>query len=86
MLPTYTAVLTGDRLTWTGDTPVGIADTNVPVHVTLLAPPSAPADRGKRMAAALEELAARGGIAGIGDPLAWQREQRSERDLPGRSE
>lgn len=34
--------------------------------------------------AALNRIAARGGIAGIPDPLAWQREQRAERPLPGR--
>lgn len=34
--------------------------------------------------AALDRIAARGGIAGIPDPVAWQREQRSDRPLPGR--
>lgn len=34
--------------------------------------------------AALDRIAARGGIAGIPDPMAWQREQRSDRPLPGR--
>lgn len=34
--------------------------------------------------AALSRIAARGGIAGISDPLAWQREQRADRPLPGR--
>ncbi len=84
MLPTYPAVLSGDRLVRSGDAPAGLAAANVPVHVTLLAPPVTPADRGKRTAAALEELAARGGLAGLIDPLAWEREQRTERDLPER--
>ncbi len=34
--------------------------------------------------AALERIAARGGIAGIDDPMAWQREHRTDRLLPGR--
>jgi hypothetical protein len=34
---------------------------------------------------ALKELRKRGGLRGlIPDPVAWQREQRSERPLPGR--
>jgi len=34
--------------------------------------------------AALNRIAARGGIQGIQDPMAWQREQRADRPLPGR--
>ena len=36
--------------------------------------------------AALRRLAARGGIRSIPDPVAWQREQRKDRPLPGREE
>lgn len=86
MLPTYPAVLSGDRIVWSGDAPPGLAVTGVPVHITLLTPPSPAADRGRRMAAALEEVAARGGLASITDPLAWEREQRIDRELPGRSD
>jgi hypothetical protein len=86
MLPTYPAVLSGDHLVWIGDAPAGLTVANVPVHVTFLTPPAAPGDRGRRMAAALEELAARGGLAGITDPLGWEREQRADRELPGRGE
>lgn len=86
MLHTYPATLTGDRLIWSGDAPLGLAPAGVPVHVTVLALPPVPADRKERMLAALEELAARGGLAGIPDPLAWEREQRVDRELPGRSE
>lgn len=85
MLPTYPAVLSGDRLIWSGDSPPG-STAGVPVHVTLLAPPVPSSDRGKRRAAALEAIAARGGLADIADPLAWEREQRVERELPGRSD
>ncbi|MDB6137977.1 MAG: hypothetical protein JWO94_1049 [Verrucomicrobiaceae bacterium] len=34
--------------------------------------------------AALNRIAARGGIAGIEDPAIWQQEQRADRPLPGR--
>lgn len=40
--------------------------------------------RRARGRAALDRIAARGGIAGISDPVAWQREQRTDRPLPGR--
>ena len=86
MLPTYPAVLSGDRLVWSGDAPPGVAVVGVPVHVTLLTTPTLVADRGKEMAAALEGIAARGGLAGVADPLAWEREQRVDRELPGRGE
>jgi hypothetical protein len=36
------------------------------------------------MAAALEQLAALGGLSAIADPLEWEREQREDRELPGR--
>ena len=34
----------------------------------------------------LGRIASRGGIAGIEDPAAWQREIRRDRSLPGREE
>ena len=42
--------------------------------------------RRERAMAALRRLAARGGIRSIPDPVAWQREQRKDRPLPGREE
>lgn len=85
MLSTYPATLRQNRIEWTGETPPGLPDdTAVPVHVTLLAPaPAADPNQGQRMAAALEKLAATA-LAQIPDPLAWEREQREERPLPGR--
>lgn len=43
-------------------------------------------ERGRRMAAALEELARLPERAPITDPACWQREQRAERTLPGREQ
>ncbi len=84
MLPTYPAVLSGDRVEWTGEVPANLA-ARVRVHVTLLDPPRTTAPgQGARMAAALELLAARGGLTAIPDPLAWEREQREDRQLPER--
>jgi hypothetical protein len=41
--------------------------------------------RREQALAALDRIAARGGIAGIPEPVAWQREQRGDRPLPGRA-
>ena len=41
-------------------------------------------ERRARALAALDRIASRGGIAGMDDPVAWQREQRADRPLPRR--
>lgn len=41
--------------------------------------------RGAAMEAALTMLAARNSLADIADPVAWQREQRQDRNLPDRT-
>jgi hypothetical protein len=84
MLRTYKAVLRGDRIEWIDAPPRG--QRPVPVHVTLLEDEAASpaAVRGQQMARALQALADAGGLTGIPDPRAWQREVRRERPLPGR--
>jgi hypothetical protein len=86
MLPTYPAYLRDGRVEWAAETPPSLSsDHPIRVHVTLLEPVSSNGtDRGKRMAAALERLATGTGLSVIADPLAWQREQREDRELPGR--
>ena len=37
------------------------------------------------MADALAALAAKGGPSGFNDPMAWQRDARADRPLPGRT-
>ncbi len=89
MLETYQGILRDNHIEWVGDAPAVPESAGVRVHVTLLdrVPPAEDeATRGQRMAAALEQLAARGGIASIPDPDAWQREVRQDRPLPGREE
>lgn len=86
MLPTYRAVLHGDHLEWEDDVPEHVRNQQtVTVFVTIVGE-SARSDeqQGKRMADALERLAARGGVSSISDASDWQREQREDRPLPGR--
>lgn len=82
MLPTYKAILKGDRLEWREEKPETLAGRELAVIVTILDEPASSGE-GARMASALERLAALGG-SGIDDPLEWQRQSRQERPLPGR--
>ncbi len=86
MYPTYRAILRGHYLEWKGETPsFPQGDESVEVHVTLMEPVAPERQqRGVAMAAALETLAAQNAVADIADPVAWQREQREDRALPGR--
>jgi hypothetical protein len=86
-METYRAILKGNRLEWTEAEPAHL-DAEQPVEVTIL---DTPADvdattQGQRMAKALERLAAANTFAHIKDPVAWQREVRKDRPLPGRDE
>ena len=89
MLATYKATLKGNCLEWSEAAPAGIKEKVIAVHVTILDETSAETvenPQGHQMAAALERIAAlaeQGGVAGITDPAAWQREIRQDRDLPG---
>ena len=80
MSETYSGVLHEGRIQWDGAAPSG---GHQRVLVTILKD-TAPRDRGARMAAALERIASSGGVQSITDPVAWQREQRGERPMPGR--
>lgn len=85
----YKAKLNNGQVEWTADAPPASLN-GVQVLVTVL--PlihSNDTDRRKRgaaMAAALRKLAQikDGGLASIQDPVAWQREIRKDRPLPGR--
>ena len=88
MLPTYKAILRGDRVEWLGDAPA--TNGGVPVHVTVLSETSAPDSelegRRRRVREALDALASGSAFAEIRDPVAWQREIRKDRSLPGRED
>lgn len=85
---TYHATLRGDRIEWNGDGPPPLpADKPIPVEITVpVVETMTDAERGARMVAILEKLAARNPFAEIDDPVAWQKEQRRDRPLPGRDE
>ena len=80
MLQTYKAVLRGNQLEWRDEAPAAVAEEReVAVYVTILDEPAALPDAvmtGAQMVAILEQLAQRGGLGDIEDPVAWQREQR----------
>ena len=51
---------------------------------TETAAPGDTEERRRRVAAALDALRQSGVFAGVSDPVAWQREIRQDRPLPGR--
>jgi hypothetical protein len=83
MRDTYRAILRGNRLEWTEPSPVDL-NPEQPVEVIILDEPEQTANRRKRMAEALEKLAATDAFSEISDPSEWQREIRKDRPLPGR--
>lgn len=83
MRESYRAILKGDQLEWTDVVPSDLASEQ-PVEVTILDQPDRIADRRRRMAEALENLAAANAFSEISDPVEWQREVRKDRPLPGR--
>jgi hypothetical protein len=89
VLTTYKAILRGDHLEWRNDVRVSVSpDRAVAVYVTVLDEPVTPTlnpqDQGRRMAAALAQLAQLNACADITDPVAWERQMRQERALPNR--
>lgn len=85
MSESYRAILKGDQLEWTDVVPSHLASEQ-PVEVTIIDEPDQIADRRRRMAAALEKLAAVDAFSGISDPSEWQRDIRKDRPLPGRED
>jgi hypothetical protein len=81
---TYNAILHGDRLEWVGDRPTLDPDRPIAVRITLDSAPVTDPDVGRRMANILRELAKTNPFRDIDDPVAWQREIREDRPLPGR--
>lgn len=85
MSDTYKATLRGNTLTWLDDNPgLSLDDQEVNVLVTVLEEPKGSFEtqsRGEAMAQCLEQLANTGGIQGISDPVAWQRELRKDRSI-----
>jgi hypothetical protein len=89
MLQTYRAFLENNQLQWIDEEPEARQQSRpLAVLVTIVeeAVPPAPPASGERAAKILAKLAERSALAEIADPVAWQRENRAERPLPGREE
>lgn len=84
-MQTYRAILKGNRLEWTDSEPTDL-NPEQPVQVTILKGPDYTDrdSRGRRMAEALQRLAANNALSQIRDPVKWQREIRKDRPLPDR--
>ncbi|OUD15055.1 hypothetical protein [Thioflexithrix psekupsensis] len=52
--------------------------------LSLQVPNSPTVNQGQRMASILQRMADRNALSDIVDPVAWQREIREDRSLPGR--
>lgn len=85
MLEKYRATIHGDRIEWDGEAPEELEKSStIKVDVTVVSEKrKLKKPNGKKMAAALSKIAARGGLP-IKDPVKWQREIRKDRPLPGR--
>ena len=84
----YKATLKDGQVKWTTTAPPNSLN-GVQVLVTVLPAQTSESERRERgaaMAAALRKLSKikNGGLASIEDPVAWQREIRKDRPLPGR--
>jgi hypothetical protein len=86
MSATYDAILRDNQLEWSAAPPVIAPGTAVHVQVIVGQDATAISEEERRaqVLLALERIAARGGIESIPDPAAWQREIRTDRNLPGR--
>jgi hypothetical protein len=86
MHPSYKGTLRGDRIEWQDDVPEQLrSEGALTVLVTILSGRPSDEVSGRRMAQALERLAQRGGVLSITDAARWQREQREDREVPGRT-
>lgn len=82
MLRTYEGTLKGNQIDWSGEAPD--SKQTLHVHITVLDEEDTHGQRGRRMAAALKDMAQIGGFSEVADPSEWQREIREDRPLPGR--
>src|SRR6266545_8089883 len=88
MVRLYKALLRGNSLEWIGEAPERSDDYPITVEVTVLEE-SYPAEArscGDEMAAILEKLSESEAVSDITDPVAWQRDLRQDRPLPGQAE
>jgi hypothetical protein len=87
MLQTYSAILKNNQLHWTEEEPVTSAEGHaLSVLVTIVDETIQPTTEHHRqkIVQVLNRLAARNSLAEINDPVAWQKDLREDRTLPGR--
>lgn len=78
MLETYKALVHGNQIRWLGKGP----ETERPVEVDVTVLSRSPQrGSGQAMADALEELAKINAFKDITDPVAWQRQMRTDKPL-----
>lgn len=80
----YKAILHGDRVQWLNGAPEEKGPLLVEVTVTKELDPEEDDELSKPVSQHLQALADMGTFADIEDPVAWQREIRKDRPLPGR--
>jgi hypothetical protein len=84
---TYRAVIDGNHVEWIDTPPQPQGPTQVEIALVKSESDSERRARGRRMAQALQRVAEAGGaLSTIKDPVAWQREIRKDRLLPGRED
>jgi hypothetical protein len=86
MLQSYEAIYEHGRLHWLGETP---DLDHARVIVTVIEPAGrdeAGTPNGRELARVLEQMAEAGAAEAFGDPLEWQRSERTDRTLPGRED
>ena len=81
---TYMAVLYKGRLEWMGTHPDIDPDRQIEVKIVISEDQAPYLVDNKKAVAALRALAESGAFSDIEDPVAWQREIRKDRPLPGR--
>ena len=80
----YEAILQGDQFDW-GEVRPPEVESNQRVKVTIVVhEPDSLYSHGPAMAETFNRLAAMDAFSYIDDPVAWQREIRQDRPLPGR--
>jgi len=88
MLTTLKATIQGDRIRWLEDSEEVFPPTRlVNALITPLEQPAtalSPDEQAGRRLAALKKLAGLNAFSSIQDPVAWQRQVRADRELPGR--
>ncbi len=86
MLHTYNAILRGNEIEWLDEKPEGAgAGRPLKVQVKIVEEESEQKKpNGKLAAEILEKLSRSDPFKDIEDPVAWQREIRKDRPLPGR--